>query len=79
MDIKLTSREEEVLTLAAIGCSVSKTAKLLEISPSTVKAHRGSALMALLAEDTTHAIGEAFRLGLLTREKLDKAIEKYNK
>lgn len=61
----LTYREWEVLAAAAAGLTRRATGELLGIDEETVKTHRRHAQERLAAENTTHAVAEAIRRGLL--------------
>jgi DNA-binding NarL/FixJ family response regulator len=61
----LSSREVEVLQLAAGGNSNQEIGQRLFISVETVKTHMRSVLQKLQARDRTHAAVEGLRLGLL--------------
>jgi len=57
MQVQLTERQQEVVRLLSLGCTVKEAAKVLKLSPSTVDNHK-SAAMARLGTD---------KLALLTR------------
>lgn len=61
----LTSREIEVLKLAADGYTNSRIAASLNIKDETVKAHMSSLLGKLGARDRTHAVTVALRRGVI--------------
>ena len=62
----LTPRELEVLVGLSRGLGRQGTADLLGVSPETVKAQSVTARRALRAKNTTHAVAEALRRGLIT-------------
>ena len=57
MAVHLTERQQEVVRLLSLGCTVKEAAKVLKLSPSTVDNHK-SAAMARMGTD---------KLALLTR------------
>ena len=61
----LTSREIEVLSLAATGNSNKKIGIKLSINEDTVKGHMTSILAKLGASDRTHAVTLALRRGII--------------
>jgi DNA-binding NarL/FixJ family response regulator len=61
----LTSREIEVLSLAAAGNSNKKIGTKLSINEDTVKGHMTSILAKLRASDRTHAVTLALRRGII--------------
>jgi two-component system nitrate/nitrite response regulator NarL len=61
----LTSRERQVLVLAAEGLSASGIGERLFLSPSTVKTHLAHIYDKLGVSDRTAAVAEAFRQGLV--------------
>ena len=63
--IRFTSREREVLTLIAEGCSNTMIARRLHLTESTVKGHVESILNRLNVPNRTGAVAVASRLGLL--------------
>lgn len=65
---QLTSRELEVLRLAATGISNPQIAARLQISVNTVKAHIKSILDKLNLENRTQLAAYATRKGLITQE-----------
>ena len=65
--VKLTSRELDVLSLAAEGSSAKETGQRLFISEDTVRTHRRKILKKLGARNMTHAVTIAFRQGVYQR------------
>lgn len=61
----LTAREQDVLKLAADGCSAPEMAKRLHLSHGTVKSHLQSLYQRLGVSDRAAAVAEAMRRGLL--------------
>jgi two-component system, NarL family, nitrate/nitrite response regulator NarL len=61
----LTPREQEVLKLAADGCSAPEMARQLHLSHGTVKSHLQSLYQRLGVSDRAAAVAEAMRRGLL--------------
>lgn len=61
----LTPREQEVLSLVAVGLTNKAIAQRLAISDHTVKFHVAAVLAKLNAESRTEAVHSAFRRGLL--------------
>ena len=61
----LTTREREVLQLAAQSCSNADIASRLSISPRTVEAHRTSLMRKLGLHTTTDLVRYALRHGIL--------------
>lgn len=64
---RLTRREHEVLALLADGLTPAEVAQDLIISPSTVGTHIEHIYEKLGARSRAHAVGIAFRSGLLER------------
>lgn len=62
----LSARELEVLTLIGRGRSNDEIAKLLFISPHTVKNHVSSIYRKLRVSDRTQAALASLRMGLVT-------------
>jgi DNA-binding NarL/FixJ family response regulator len=69
---QVTTREMEVLRLAANGVSNPQIAQRLQISVNTVKAHVKSILDKLNLENRTQLAGYAIRKGLITQESETK-------
>ena len=61
----LTTREREILSLVARGCSTPEIATELVVSPATVKTHLQSLYAKLDVSDRAAAVAEAMREGLL--------------
>jgi len=61
----LTSREQQVLQLAALGQTDQQIAADLNISHKTVNKHMTTAIGKLNAKSRTQAVAEAIRAGLL--------------
>jgi LuxR family maltose regulon positive regulatory protein len=61
----LTAREREVLALIGQGSSNKHIARVLEISPETVKSHVKHIFMKLAVNTRTEAVFRALSLGLL--------------
>lgn len=70
---ELSSRMREVLKLIADGHSNKGIARRLRIGPETVKSHVAKLLSTLEAENRAHAVGIAFRTGLLGRTEQGEA------
>jgi DNA-binding CsgD family transcriptional regulator len=64
MSTYLTKREEEVVRLISLGCTVPEAAAILKLAPSTVDNHKSRA-MAKLGTD---------KVALLTRVAIKKHI-----
>ena len=64
MSIQLTKREEQVVRLVSLGCTVPEAAAILQLAPSTVDNHKSRA-MAKLGTD---------KVALLTRVALKRRI-----
>jgi DNA-binding NarL/FixJ family response regulator len=62
---RLTEREAEVLNLLSKGMNRKEIASLLHIHLSTVKMYITALLFKLSASNTSEAIANAFRLGVL--------------
>lgn len=65
----LTTREREVLHLAAEGYSHSETAARLGISPRTAETHRANLMRKLGLKTKTDLVRYAFRRGILALEE----------
>lgn len=61
----LSSRELEVLTELSNGQSYEDIAETLEVSLDTVKSHMKRIFVKLGARNGAHAVGKAYRMGLL--------------
>ena len=62
---RLTQREHQCLTWAALGKTVADTAILAEIAPRTVVFHLENARRKLNASSIAQCVAEALRRGLL--------------
>lgn len=65
LSLGISARENQVLRLLAAGHSNKEIARLLEISPNTVKTHVTNVLAKLDANRRTRAIRNARALGIL--------------
>ena len=65
-EVSLSSRELQVLELAAAGLSNKEIAEYLEITDQTVKNHITAILRKLNVNDRTHAVTIALRKGWIT-------------
>jgi two-component system, NarL family, response regulator NreC len=61
----LTRREQEVLTLAAMGLNIAQVATRLSISPRTVETHRSKILHKLELRTQTDLVRYAVRRGII--------------
>jgi DNA-binding NarL/FixJ family response regulator len=61
----LTSREREVMSLAALGLTNDEIAERLYLSPLTAKTHANRAMMKLGARDRAQLVVLAYQLGLV--------------
>jgi len=62
---RLTRREREILTLAAEGRSAPEIARLLFLSPATIKTHLSNIYDKLGVKDRAAAVAKALREGVL--------------
>jgi DNA-binding CsgD family transcriptional regulator len=62
---RLTDRHMEILSLVAEGMTNKEIGSQLNISDQTVKNHMVNIMNKLDAHDRTHAVGIAYRVGLL--------------
>lgn len=69
----LTTREREVLHLAAEGHGASKIARRLSISPRTVEMHRANLMRKLGMQTQTDLVRYALRRGILPLPGVDSA------
>lgn len=69
----LTSRELEVLHLAALGHTNAAIGRHLQLTENTIKTYMRRILAALGARDRAHAVTQGFRHGLLRVALLDGA------
>ncbi|MEM7217386.1 MAG: response regulator transcription factor [Pseudomonadota bacterium] len=65
-EVQLTSREQEVLTLLAKGCTTVQAAELLELSANTVAGYVKSTYRKLNVSSRAEATMEAARRGLVS-------------
>jgi two-component system, NarL family, nitrate/nitrite response regulator NarL len=63
--VVLTERQQHVLSLLVKGASNKEIARMLAISPATVKVHVAAVLLALRARNRAEAIARAFDRGLV--------------
>jgi DNA-binding NarL/FixJ family response regulator len=63
---ELSKQEIVIIQMAADGETVDSTAGLLQICKQTVKNHRHLAVLKLGADNTTHAVAQALRRGLIS-------------
>jgi len=61
----LTGRERDILHLIAQGRVDKEIARMLSISPATVKSHVGNIFTKLNVQKRVHAVSRAQRLGLM--------------
>jgi DNA-binding NarL/FixJ family response regulator len=64
-DVKITSREQEILNNLVNGLTNSQIADALFISERTVEAHRANIMKKMQANNAAELITKAFRLGLV--------------
>ena len=64
-NVKISSRELEVLELISLSYSTNEIASLLYISPETAKSHRKNLLVKLDARNSAGLIRKAFEFGFL--------------
>jgi DNA-binding NarL/FixJ family response regulator len=69
--IKLTAREQEILTMVAKGMSNKRIAEVLELGTRTVKSHLVDIFDKLKADSRTEAVIIGLRAGFLKLEDLD--------
>jgi DNA-binding NarL/FixJ family response regulator len=62
---RLTERQTDVLRLIAGGASNKEIARVLDLSPATIKAHAAAAIAALGAANRTEAVVRAREMGLI--------------
>ncbi|HEX7945955.1 MAG TPA: response regulator [Phenylobacterium sp.] len=62
---RLTDRQVEVLKMIAAGQSNKEIARVLELSPATIKAHAAAAIAALGAANRTEAVLRARGVGII--------------
>lgn len=62
---EMMPRALETLAASASGLSIVETARLLRVSPETIKTYRKQAIAALGARNTAHAVLLAVRRGLI--------------
>ncbi len=65
VNVKLTSREVQILQLAAEGKTIAQIAKELHISKRTVRSHIENILFKMQVNNRTQAIILAYKLGLI--------------
>jgi DNA-binding NarL/FixJ family response regulator len=63
---KITSREQEILTLIGQGLSNQEISRHLHISPATARTHVGHLLTKLAARDRAQLVIAAYETGLIT-------------
>lgn len=63
--VRLTARQMDVLRRIAGGQSNKEIARVLDLSPATVKAHAAAAMAALRAANRTEAVLRAREMGLI--------------
>lgn len=64
-DVRLTSRQSEILQLLAEGRSAKEVAALLDLSPRTVESHKYAIMETLGLKTSAELIREAVRRGLV--------------
>lgn len=64
-ELGVTDREYEVLTLLAAGCANKEIARLLDLSPNTVKTHLARLYEKLEVQRRTQAVQKARELSLI--------------
>lgn len=65
-DMKITGRQQDVLVEMGKGLSNKEIAKVLDMSPSTVKVHVAAILKELDVKNRTQAVSKALDLGWIT-------------
>ncbi len=65
VNVKLTSREVQILQLAAEGKTIAQIAKELHISKRTVRSHIENILFKMQVNNRIQAIILAYKLGLI--------------
>ena len=61
----LSPRERHILTLMSHGLSNKRIAKMLDITPETVKSHAKHILLKLAAQTRVEAVSRACSLGII--------------
>jgi two-component system NarL family response regulator len=69
----LTKREQEILSLVAMGKSNQEIAETLYIAPGTVRVHIHAILQKLDARDRTQAVVLALQNGLISSQAFDQS------
>ena len=70
-DKRLTKREVECLTLAALGCSSSATAEILKISSKTVEQYRNEIKKKLGSKNMTQAVVLGIKYGYVDQDAIE--------
>ncbi len=65
VNVKLTSREVQILQLAAEGKTNAQIAKELHISHRTVRTHMENLFNKMRVKNRIHAVIKAYQLGLI--------------
>lgn len=72
----LTPRQVEIVRLLSLGCSVKETAKLLQISPSTVDNHKSKAMTILGTDKVVLLARLAMYYAITTPDETLSPVEK---
>ena len=65
LTLALSKRERETLLLLSHGCTLAQAGDALGLGYETVRTHDRSARFKLRAKNSTHAVAEAIRLGII--------------
>jgi DNA-binding NarL/FixJ family response regulator len=70
-DIKLTPREIEIIHFVGLGLTNQEIAKILFLSPQTIKSHIKNVLWKVNARNRTHMVSLAWEQELLTTHTVE--------
>lgn len=64
-EVSLSARQREVLRYLAAGLSIDEMARLMYLSPNTIRVYRRQVYAALQARNAAQAVNVAHELGIL--------------
>jgi DNA-binding NarL/FixJ family response regulator len=76
MSVNLTEREQEVVRLISLGCTVKEAAKVLKLAPSTVDNHKSRAMAKLGTDKVALVTRLALKFRITTMKDQLTAMEK---
>jgi len=76
MTVNLTEREQEVVRLISLGCTVKEAARVLKLAPSTVDNHKSRAMAKMGTDKVALVTRLALKHRITTMKDVLTAVEK---